>query len=415
MMKLTLKRVNVESFVTPALFLLALVLRALYVIKGPVMSEEIWSDMKMYIDISNDISNGVWKVTHFFQSVGYPFLISTLRSHFTNLVVVLSSIQACASMVILFFMYLLTLESFGKKIAQICLFFGAVHLPWILYGNFALPEIFFTMLLSICAWLTLRIVKGSSTPYLDPLLWGMCFIMAFWLKGTHAFWGPLFLISLFVVKKKSSIRPVILIGMMVTLGLSLHGYLTYTKIGKIQLSASTGGLNFVEGKCPDKRNSDSAGFTWQSPLYYQMELHSSKKWNRPFTESGYFFRKGLRCIAKDPYVLIQSLESIPFLFYGNQMWPFNRKSFAKYVRLYELFFTIFAITGLCVYFATFRKRQGTFQEFVIWVVPIIAIFLCVYVFKSEIRYRIPYDIWFIPVATIGWYSLLYPEKKVILV
>lgn len=414
-MKVTRRRVNVESFVTPMLFLMALGLRLAYVMKGPVMSEEIWSDMKMYINISNDITAGIWKPTHFFQSIGYPYLISTLRTHFPNLVIVLSSLQACASLIILFFMYQLTLESFGKRMAQICLFMGAIHLPWILYGNFALPEILFTMLLSICAWLTLRIVKGSSTPVLDPLLWGTCFIMAFWLKGTHALWGPLFYLSLFILKKKKSFKPIILIGLMVSIGLSLHGYLTYKKIGKIQLSASTSGLNFVEGKCPDKRNSDSAGYSWQSPLYYQMDLFSTKVWKRPFTESGYFLRQGLKCIARDPFVLIQSVESIPFLFYGNQMWPFNRKSFARYVRLYELFFSTFVVTGLCVFFATFRKRKGTLEEFIIWGVPIMAIFLCVYIFKSEIRYRVPYDIWFIPVAAFGWLTLLSREKKDILV
>jgi len=68
-----------------------------------------------------------------------------------------------------------------------------------------------------------------------------------------------------------------------------------------------------------------------------------------------------------------------------------------------------------VFIVTFRKRKGTLEEFIVWVIPMMAIFLCVYIFKSEIRYRVPYDIWFIPAATYGWLLLLRDEKKVILV
>lgn len=406
---------NVAIFVTPFLFILAVLLRVFYLLKGPVLSSEIYSDMKIYIGISNDIGNGIWKATHFFQSIGYPLIISFLRQLTSNTVLVITGLQALSSLVTVSCMYLLTKESLGKRAAQISLFIGAIHLPWILYGNFALPETFFTMFLSLCALLSLKIVKQDKRIVLYSRLWGLFFIAAFWLKGTHALWGPLFLIGLITLHRFRSIVSVFNIGLVVALGLMLHGLLTYTKINKVQFSSSTSGLNFIEGKCPEKRNIDSLGYSWQSPLYYQMGLHQGKTWDRPFTESGYFFKEGLKCIAKDPFVLVQSFESIPFLFYGNQMWPFNRKPFARYVRLYELLFTIFLVTGLCVFLATFKSRKGSAEEFIVWVIPVIAIFLCVYIFKSEIRYRVPYDIWFIPIAVYGWLFLFRHEKKDILV
>lgn len=379
------------------------------------MSAEIWSDMKIYIGISNDIGQGVWKDTHFFQSIGYPVIISFLRQLTPHTVVLISSLQAAASFIVVTCMYALTKESLGKKTAQVSLFIGAIHLPWILYGNFALPETFFTMFLSLCAYLSLKIVRQEGRVVLYSALWGLCFIAAFWLKGTHALWGPIFLLSLIILHRYRSFKSVLALGLVVSIGLGLHGLLTYKTIGKVQLSSSTSGLNFIEGKCPEKRNVDSLGYSWLSPLYYQMEMHKGKTWDRPFTESGYFFRQGLKCIAKDPFVLVQSFESIPFLFYGNQMWPFNRKPFARYVRLYELIFTVFLVTGICVFLATFKKRKGSPEEFIIWVTPMMAIFLCVYIFKAEIRYRVPYDIWFIPMAVYGWLFLLRDEKKDILV
>jgi hypothetical protein len=32
----------------------------------------------------------------------------------------------------------------------------------------------------------------------------------------------------------------------------------------------------------------------------------------------------------------------------------------------------------------------------------VALCLCVYVFKSEIRFRVPFDVWLIPMAIDGW-------------
>jgi hypothetical protein len=260
----------------------------------------------------------------------------------------------------------------------------------------------FIFLLSLSAWFAWKIAKDDEPKIKYGLLWGVSFICAFWLKGTHAFWGPLFLLALLVTKRKKAIPVIAAICLIVSTGLIAHGILTYKTIGKVQLSASTGGLNFVEGKCPDKVNVDSEGYQWQSPLYYQLHLNSMKVWRKPFTESGYFFRKGLRCIQKDPLVLLSSLESIPYLFVGNTMWPFNQLPQARFARLYELFFAIFVICGLAFYSVAALKKGISNTEFTTWVIPVLSLFLCVYIFKSEMRYRVPYDIWLIPLGVKGW-------------
>jgi hypothetical protein len=400
----SIKKIGIKwQYLLPgSLLLLALILRIGHVLSAPPLSGDIWSDMKIYVGISQDISAGIWKTTHFFQSIGYPLLISWLRQPGINLVLVLELLQAFASTFILFFMYRLVSSSFGMKTGLISLAIGSIHLPWILFTNFALPEIFFTFFLSICAWMTFLICVQQNNRFLPSFVWGLAFILAFWLKGTHALWGPLFFLGLIWSKKTAALKPIIIIGCVVSFGLMAHGYLTYAKTGKIQLSASTSGLNFIEGKCPSKRNIDSLGYTWLSPLYFQLGIDQSKTWKRPFTESGYYFRKGLQCIKHDPFVLIQSFESIPYLFYGNHMWPFNRKSYARYTRLYDLVFVLFSVIGLAAYWINFKFSKN---EFIIWTLPILSLFLCVYIFKSEIRYRVPYDIWIIPLGVKGWLTM----------
>lgn len=361
--------------------------------------------MVIYFKISDQIMEGVWKAYHFFQSIGYPLIITAIRTFTTHYGAVLVTLQALASCLTLVIFYRLASESLGKKVGLVSLCVGTFHFPWILYVNYSLPEILFTFFLSVSAWFTWRIAREERPAIGDGIIWGLSFICAFWLKGTHAFWGPMFLLALLAGKKKKALPVTMVICLVVATGLAIHGALTFKTIGKVQLSASTGGLNFVEGKCPDKVNIDTIGYRWHSPLYYQLEMFSSKTWNRPFTESGYFFRKGLRCIQRDPFVLVQSLESIPYLFMGNTMWPFNRKPEARYTRLYELFFAVFLICGLGFYGVCFLRKKVSLIEFTTWVVPILAIFLCVYVFKSEMRYRIPYDIWFIPLAVRGWLEM----------
>ena len=373
-----------------------------YAYYGPLLNEQMWSDMKIYAFISDEIGRGIWRETHFFQSIGYPLLIAFLRKIIVPAGLFLTALQATCSFVTLLLMYKLALESLGRKVALIALVIGTIHLPWIFYLNFALPETIFTTLLSACAWLSFQIVNREKPKIWTCMGFGFFFILAFWLKGTHALWAPLFLSGLLIINKKKAIVPILIIGAVMATGLAAHGLLTYKKIGKVQLSASTGGLNFIEGKCPSKSNTDTLGYNWLSPLYYQLGLNKHKNWDRPFTDSGYYLKQGINCIQENPFVLVQSLESIPYLFFGNLMWPFNQKPIAPYTRLHELFFAIFVLVGLCVFLAT--ERNAT--NLLVWTVPILSIFLTVYIFKSEIRYRVPFDIWFIPVAVKGWLGIL---------
>lgn len=380
-------------------------IRAFYIYDEGPLSERTWSDMSIYVSIADQILMGNWKVHHFFQSIGYPLFISFLKLSFNDWALMLSTIQALASFGTLIFMYKLTLKSFGEKTALITLIIASFHLPWVMLPGFALPETFFTFFLSVCAWYTYKIVI-EETSVINLMIWGTSFILGFWLKGTHVFWAPLFLLGLLVQKKKMAIRPVKILSFVLVLGLGLHGYLSYTKIGKIQLSASAGGLNFVEGKCPSKKNQDTNGQWWHSPLYTQLNMNEFKQWDRPFTDSGHYMRKGLECIIDNPLVLIQSVESIPYLFFGNRMWPLSNTPNAPVLRFYELFFSVFLIVGMAVMVREFLYASISIEQKLIWTFPVLSLFLCVYIFKSELRYRIPFDVWFIPLSVNGWMVFL---------
>ncbi|WP_408097726.1 ArnT family glycosyltransferase [Peredibacter sp. HCB2-198] len=385
-----------------SLLILALAVRLCFLFYGKSLEDQIWSDMREYTVKADMIINGEWNAMHFFQSIGYSFVIIFFKKNFEHWGKALAYFQGIISFLTVWPIFRTATEAFGKKVGLITLLLVALNLPWIVFINLALPETIFTFLMALLAWFSYRIVysEGPTTKY--AVGWALSFLLAFWLKGTHVFLMPLFLLGLFAIKRWKAIPNMVTISAIFIIGVCLHGVLTYNTIGKFQLSSSTGGLNFIEGKCPIKNNHDSVGYSFLSPVYFQMGLFQEKKWGQPFSNSSYFMKEGFKCIKKDPLVLLQSFEAIPFLFMGNTLWPINQMSYSALARLYEQIFAVLLITGLALFLVSETNDPDRLRGLVVWGLPVLSVFLCVYVFKSEMRYRIPFDVWFIPIAVAGW-------------
>lgn len=357
------------------------------------------------------IGVGQWDEFHFFQPIGLPYIIHLLQKFFGDWTEPLAILQAITSTITLYLIWKVSCESWGKKVANWALLVGTFHIPWIIFNGFGLSESLYTFGLSVLLYVSYRLVKRSSQSTNWGYTWGLVFMLTFLIKGNHAFYGPLFILSLILVYRSiSTLRSILAMGIVVGAGLILHGTLAYKTTGKFLMTPTAGGLNFVEGKCPNKRNIDSRGILWVSPLYVQLGIQTEKHWPEPFNNSSYFMREGVKCIKENPLVLIQSIEGIFFLFMGNYLWPVSELEFSPFVRLYELIFAFFVLPGLIVYGVQLWKTKNS-EEFLVWVVPIISIFLCVYIFKSEIRFRMPFDIFFIPVAVRGWVYLISTRER----
>jgi hypothetical protein len=97
------------------------------------------------------------------------------------------------------------------------------------------------------------------------------------------------------MRRRRALIPILALGIPVAAGLTLHGALTYSKIGKVRLTATNSGLNFVEGKVPrEEKHSDTAGYTWYSPLYCQLGLKEAKQWIAPLSTPVITGGRGLR-------------------------------------------------------------------------------------------------------------------------
>ena len=390
------------------LLFLAFALRVIALDLHPITSA-MYSDMNNYRFIADSILAGQWSQSHFLPAIGFALILAVFKRLFANWGDALAIYHVVLSTATVWLVWKSATRAFGEKVGMWSLLVAAMHVPWIVLNTVALSETTFTFLMAALVWASLEVVERPTVRW--SALWGLVFVVAFWVKGTHAFLGPLFLLCVLVWRRWSRDALVTIalpISLVVGAGLTAHGVLSYQTTGTFRISAAAGGLNFVEGKCPSKRNYDPTGLTWLSPVYLQLGMTSSKMWDRPFTDSTYFMKEGLKCIGHDPLVLVQSFESIPFLFVGNFLWPSTHfTKAAPWIRLYELFSGPWLLGGVVLWLlARWRRRRDTWAELIVWALPLAALCLCVYVFKSEIRFRVPFDVWFIPMAVAGWLAAL---------
>lgn len=392
------------------LLIVAFMLRAAYIIWVHAPAQFVLSDVANYVRIAKLIGHGQWDAFHFFQPIGFPYLLHLFQKFFGDWAKPLAWFQVFTSTLTCYIMWKISYESWGEKVAKWILIFSTLHFPWIIYNGYGLSESLYTFGLSCLLFVSSRVVKSQAQSAGLGIAWGLTFIIAFLIKGNHAFFGPLFLLSLLrSYKSIASLKSIVPICFVVGVSLFLHGVLAYKTTGKFLMTPTASGLNFVEGKCPSKRNIDKRGILWVSPLYYQLHNTNEKRWPESFDNSSYFMKEGFKCIKKDPFVLVQSVESIFFLFVGNFLWPANQLKFGPLLRLYELLFAFIVIPGLIMFGINSWKTKNK-EEFLIWGLPILSLFLCVYIFKSEIRFRLPFDVFIIPAAIRGWF-LIIPTKS----
>ncbi len=385
------------------LVLLGAALRIAFAIVVHPLDGSIYSDMANYVRIATDIAAGRWAPEDFFQSVGFPLLMAGLMRTTDGWLSVLGWINVLASTATVGLVGYAAAQSFGRTTGLVSLGIAALHLPWIVLSGFAMPETLFGLCLAVLSLLTWQL--STTLRIRDGLAWGACFVLGLLLKGTHLLLVILLACVLLIRDGSAARRAVAAVSVVVLAGLLAHGTLALATTGSFQMTPSTSGLNLVEGKCPSKDNEDSTGARWLSPLYVQLDRTEHKVWDHPFTDSGYFMAAGLACIIADPWVLVRSVEGIPFLFVGNWLWPRGSIPFDGYLRLYEMTFSLWAVVGLAGLLLLGGDTIRSTRMIATWVMPVAALFLSVYIFKSEIRYRVPFDVWIIPLAVAGWRQL----------
>lgn len=357
----------------------------------------IFSDMAAYYMRADEILRGHYDLGQLFQPIGFTLWSLWIRS--IGDFELFNWLQVAFSWGTVLLIYLIAKEKFGGVAASIAAIFGAVHVPLAAFATFHMAENIYAFLITLTLWLIMKTLKSESL--VRYFLLGLLMMIAFYFKGNHAFFIPIFSLWLLWQGRheffKSFLR-VSVMGIGCLLIVAPHMAWTWKHLGKPQFGPTAGALNFVEGKCPSKDNEDSTGSRWMSPLFGITGERTYKKWDRPFTDQAYFWKAGLECIQNDPWVLVSSLRYIYYLAWGNILWPIMATSAKEVYLPWETFFYYgllpLALLGLLV----LRKDKDRYTTAT--VLLMMSLFLTVWFFKSENRFRVPFD-----ALVITWSSL----------
>ena len=174
------------------LMVLALTLRVFAVLLYPV-SRSMFADMSNYRHIADEILMGRWEPAHFLPAIGYSLVVAALKRMTTSWTTAVGLYHVLISTATVWLVWRAAERAFGPRVGLLSLAVAAVHVPWIVFTTVNLSETTFTFLMALLVWAGLEVVERPTVRW--SALWGLIWVAGFWVKGTHALLGPLFLIA----------------------------------------------------------------------------------------------------------------------------------------------------------------------------------------------------------------------------
>lgn len=365
----------------------------------------IWSDMGGYMYRAIEMARGEYNEHQLFQPIGFTLWSKWLREaggwELFNWGQVFLSWGTSVLVTVL------ALKYFARRVAVIALLVAAFHLGWIGTGQFHMAEMLYTFLMTVSLFVGLRMIKGQK--WADFFVLGLLTMLGFYVKGTHSFFVPLFSIWWLYKNRRQFSKAFVQLSVMAVGCLVVaipHMAWTAKHYGKPYFGPTAGALNFVEGKCPSKNNADSTGASWMSPLFSVTGENEWKQWDRPFTDQPYFWKEGMKCIQQNPWVMVSSVRFVYYLFYDNMPWPLGVLSTSHAIDVWSKLFSYLFIPFSLLGFLVLLRTRSPFAVFT--GLYVLALFLTVYIFKSELRFRMPFDGIFI---LWGSYGLVWFYEK----
>lgn len=374
----------------------ALAVRWWFVFKASPPETFIFSDMAAYLQRGWEMENGTYHVSQLFQPPGLTILSSWMRNLGGWQLYNWSQVLLSWGTVLL--IYQIARENLSRNIGVIAFLLATFHMPLISIATLHYAENSYAFLITLSLLFLMRSLKKPSVKIFA--ITGVLFSLSFYFKGNHAFFMPLFCLW-YLYQNKTTLKPALKNIFSLTMGFffvcSIHAVWSGKNYGKPSIGPTAGALNFVEGKCPSKDNMDSTGARWLSPMFIATGELTFKQWPRPFTDQAFFWKEGIKCIQENPMVLLESFRYVYFLFGGNTLWPVMDSPISKHFQIWNYFygpFLVFAMLGIML--SRSRKVWSELSSLLV-----LSLFLTVWFFKSEYRFRVPFDGIFILWASMG--------------
>jgi hypothetical protein len=406
-------------------YLLGIALRVNYTFYEHPPESFISSDMAMYVALAQRLSGSnaplmPWDVTH---PLGYPSLLAFLISGGGSLARA-AEVHLVVSCLVPLAVGLCALAAFGRRTGLAAVVFASLYFPFIEYGALFLSEIHFIFWLAL-AFAAFFGARSTLRPRLSLVLsvaGGLSLSFAIALKSVALLGGLAFFAVDFLVRLVPSLGPADslwarlkpwLLRAAVTglaaapLLIGLARVCTQANRGHFCVTGNKVGSDFLlghYGPIADIAWAPEEGHDFQfgSPSAYLRHYERHVRVPFPMTDNAANSAEAWRWIFAHPFEgLVLSLDHIYDTFFGVTMWPsFNTGSWPL-ANLSQYAFVLLLFVPAVLACARIAKRGPTAfltSRTALVLSPIVALAITVAIATGEVRYRIPFDIFFITIA-----------------
>jgi hypothetical protein len=391
----------------------------------------VTSDMSLYVSLAKRLATSPeplkpWDVTH---PLGYPALLSVLIGHGGSLARA-TNVQVVVSCLLPLALGLLGAAAFGRRTALAAVAVASVYFPFIEYGALYLSEIHFIFFLTLAfaAFLAAIGAARRGAALVLAAAGGLALSLAASLKSVAipaavAFFGweavALTLtpgLGRWPARFGRWAARAALAGLAATplLGL-LARVCTRANEGRFCVTGNKVGSDFLlghYGRIADIAWAPQHGvwFQFGSPSAFLHHYGQTARVPFPMTDNAANTAEAWRWIFAHPVdAIVLSLEHVYDTFFGGAIWPTFNDAFwpAAYVAQYAFVAFLFFPTLLaCATILSAGLRAGlrrglralAVSRTALLLAPVAALVFTVAVATGEVRYRVPFDIFFIVIA-----------------
>jgi 4-amino-4-deoxy-L-arabinose transferase-like glycosyltransferase len=294
----------------------------------------------------------------------------------------------------------------SERVAYLSLAISSLYFPFIDYGGYFMAETPFTVLLLLggCLWVRARTREQAGSVATWAFAAGAVIGIAATFKG-FALLVALALLGVSVLDAwLSARRRLLLVPAMAMLGMALAiapaAMRASVLVGKPTLISTNGAVNVLLGHYDERvqrlRFIDPAGHATfvQSPTLHQLGARGTATFRFAQYDQDRCMSAAWAWIGAHPFdAALRSVEHVFDLYVGTLPWPPYIASPRPLVTFFEkaslLFVTIPAL--LMVVTLTWRRSRADLAALAFLALPIVCLWVTVFLASSEPRYRVPFD------------------------
>lgn len=389
------------------ILLLAFSLRLYYSLVAHPISGFIFSDMQNYYGTAERLIDGNTELQNIFYPPGYSILIAFLIKAFpTQAINLLAVLQSAIGTITIYLFFRLSQKILRPHYANLFLLGLALYFPFIDYSGYLLSETLATFMLVLPIWICVTFINYRRYFWLFACVivlgLGSLIRANIWLTGTLIIiWSLCYLWIKANFHFRKMIKPLLVTLCGFITSLCLTGLVYFQAGGKIDFTSLNGGLNFMQGQCLIGHATDINGWAFGPPIFMQRNLHAVKTFPEAFLNSSYFYLEGLSCLSAYPVRILQKPLENYYMFFGNTAWPSSdQPRFSILMSTSHALFNLFVLPGLLLSLIL-RPLIGRKYHFLLWLIIVSSLITSI-IFYADIRYRIPYDGFYILLAFWGY-------------